>query len=180
VVASSASAYVVIENRRVLAPVHWGIGDDVMRRSALRPISAVGMVLALVTLGVSCGGDDNGKIGIELQEFKVIPDDDTAKTGKVEFEVENVGGTTHEFVVVRAKDAAGLPTKADGSVDEEQLEPENQIGELEDLEPKAKESTSFDLDPGSYVLFCNVVEEDVDPPISHFQKGMQTHFTVSE
>ena len=86
----------------------------------------------------------------------------------------------HEFVVVRAADAESLPTAADGAVDEEQIEAADQIGEIEDIEPKAKESVTFDLDPGDYVLFCNVVDDETDPPISHFQKGMSAQFTVSQ
>jgi hypothetical protein len=83
-------------------------------------------------------------------------------------------------VIVRADDPASLPTKPDGSVDEDKIDPSDQIGEIEDIEQGAKVSKTFDLDPGSYVLFCNVVQDDVNPPISHFAKGMSTSFNVSE
>jgi hypothetical protein len=150
--------------------------------ATVRPAAAAGIALAFVMVGVGCGddGDSTKKVGVALQEYKVIPDTGDVKAGKVKFETENVGGSTHEFVVVRAADAESLPTDADGAVDEEQIEEPNQIGEIEDIEPKAKESVTFDLDPGDYVLFCNIVDDSTEPAISHFQKGMSAPFTVSE
>ncbi len=150
--------------------------------TTFRPAAVAGIALAFVTMGVGCGddGDSTKKVGVALQEYKVIPDTGDVKAGEVTFETENVGGSTHEFVVVRAADAESLPTDADGAVDEEQIEAADQIGEIEDIEPKAKESVTFDLDPGDYVMFCNVVDDESDPPISHFQKGMSAQFTVSE
>ena len=153
-----------------------------VRCTTLRPAAAAGIALAFVMVGVGCSDNEDSakKVGVALQEYKVIPDTGDVKSGEVTFETENVGGSTHEFVVVRAADAESLPTAADGAVDEEQIEAADQIGEIEDIEPKAKESVTFDLDPGDYVMFCNVVDDESDPPISHFQKGMSAQFTVSE
>jgi uncharacterized cupredoxin-like copper-binding protein len=155
-------------------------GDDMIHRTNLRPIAAAAIALTLGTLGAGCGSDSTEKVEVSLQEYKINVKDGDAKAGKIEFQAENIGGTTHEFVVVRADDAESLPTKPDGSVDEEKLDAANQIGELEDLEPKAKENVTFDLKPGNYVFFCNVVQDEVDPPVSHFEKGMHAQFTVSD
>ena len=66
-------------------------------------------------------------------------------------------------VVVRASDAAGLPTQTDGSVDEEGIDEADAIGEIEDIESNAKKSVTFDLEPGEYVFFCNVVQRRLGP-----------------
>ena len=128
---------------------------------------------------VGCGGDSTPKVSVQLSEYKVKPDVATKDNGKIAFEVENIGGTTHEFVVVRADSAEGLPTGSDGSVDEEKIEEADQVGEVEDVAPKDTKKATFDLEPGRYVFFCNVVDDSVDPPVSHFEQGMHVSFTVS-
>jgi hypothetical protein len=37
---------------------------------------------------------------------------------------------------------------------------------------------TFDLEPGDYVLFCNLVHEEEGEIENHFQLGMRTEFTV--
>jgi uncharacterized cupredoxin-like copper-binding protein len=142
----------------------------------------LGVLCAGITVSfafVGCGGDSTPKVSVQLSEYKVNPDVVTKKAGKIEFDVENKGGTTHEFVIVRANDAAALPGNADGSVDEEKVADDDSIGEIEDIAPKATEKASFDLEPGRYVFFCNVVDDSVKPPLSHFGQGMHVSFTVS-
>ena len=84
--------------------------------ASFRTVVIAGIAMALVAPLVSCGGDDSGdKVGAQLQEYKIIPDTGDMKTGKIKFQTENVGGSTHEFVVVRADTPESLPTKPDGS-----------------------------------------------------------------
>jgi uncharacterized cupredoxin-like copper-binding protein len=140
------------------------------------------VLCAAITVGfafVGCGSDSTPKVSVQLSEYKVNPDVVTQKNGKIEFEVENVGGTTHEFVIVRADSADDLPTKSEGSVDEDKISDDDAIGEVEDVAPKATKKASFELEPGRYVFFCNVVDDSADPPVSHFDQGMHASFTVS-
>jgi uncharacterized cupredoxin-like copper-binding protein len=146
-----------------------------------RRVAVVGV--AMVGGGVlwaGCSSDSNKSVDVNPQEYSIKPSDGNAKPGGVEFAVNNVGGTTHEFVVVRASDAASLPTKADGSVDEDKIDEADKLGEIEDIEVKGNESKTFDLEAGDYVLFCNIVDDSVDPPVSHFAEGMHAQFTVSD
>lgn len=134
-------------------------------------------VAVLATVGslalVSCGGDDDGP-SVELTEFSVNVDPVSVDSGETTFSVENVGGVTHEFVVVKTDlDDADLPTTEDGSVDEEG-EGLEAVDEIEDIEAGSSEELTVDLDPGNYVLFCNVV----DGTQVHYQEGMHTSFTV--
>ena len=80
----------------------------------------------------------------------------------------------HEFVVIRtdlAPDA--LPTNDDGSVNEDGDGIEV-IDEVEELEVGDSDDLTVSLEPGAYVLICNIVESDE----SHYQFGMRTAFTV--
>ncbi len=47
-----------------------------------------------------------------LTEWAISPPTAPLKAGKVRITADNVGGATHELVVIRATDAATLPTKA--------------------------------------------------------------------
>lgn len=133
-------------------------------------LGAAAATIALMS--ASCSG--SGGPQVELTEFSVSVDPASADSGETTFSVKNVGSVTHEFVVVKTDlDEADLPTSEDGSVDEggEGIEP---IDEIEDIEADGSGELSVDLDEGSYVLFCNVV----DGGVAHYQKGMHTSFTV--
>ena len=122
-------------------------------------------------------------MAVALQEWSVSPAPASIAAGKVTFNVKNTGTMTHEFVVVKTDlEPGALPTKADGSVNEDGTGL-TAVGELEDVEVGKSKSTTFDLAAGKYVLFCNVVE---NPPManmggiaSHFKLGMRIGFSVS-
>ena len=117
-------------------------------------------------------------VKVRLQEFTVKTDPSSVPAGPVDFKVKNKGSVTHEMVVVKT-DGAPLPIKADGSVDEDQIPEANQVGEVEDLEPGDSKTLHTDpLEPGSYTLFCNVVQAD-GTTVSHYAEGMHTQFTVT-
>ena len=126
---------------------------------------------------VGCDGD-GGTIGVELQEFAVVPDENSAEAGEVTFELENTGEETHEFVVIKTDlGATELPTAEDGSVDEEGSGMEV-IDEVEDIPAGESEELTLDLDAGSYALICNIVEEEEGEPEAHYAEGMRADFTV--
>lgn len=135
------------------------------------------LILALAGLSLAaCSDGDDGGPAVELSEFSVIVEPSSVGSGEVAFSVENVGEITHEFVVVATDlDAADLPTSDDGFVDEEGegIEP---IDEIEDIEAGESGSLTVELDPGNYVLFCNVVDGDQ----VHYEAGMHTSFTVTD
>jgi uncharacterized cupredoxin-like copper-binding protein len=77
-------------------------------------------------------------------------------------------------------DAAGaeLAVLEDGSVDEAQADI---VDEIEEDQLQAGDSASLDVDleAGSYVLLCNLVEtEESGETESHYAEGMHTDFTV--
>lgn len=140
------------------------------------------VVVLLLTTGVllaACAAGPAKDIKGTLEEWKITLSPTTGAAGEVTFTINNIGEKDHEFVVVKTDLAPDkLPTVADGAeagtVDEEG-EGITSIGEKEDIKAGTDNNTlTLTLDAGSYVIFCNVHDED----LVHYQKGMHTAFTV--
>jgi hypothetical protein len=120
-----------------------------------------------------------GDVNVVLGEWVVEPDPPAAPAGSLTIVADDQGGEDHELVIVRADDPADLPTDEDGAVDEEGIAQEDFIGEIEDVASGTQRSGTFTLDPGTYVFFCNVVEEEEGGEVeSHFAEGMHATFTA--
>jgi hypothetical protein len=118
-------------------------------------------------------------VTVVLGEWVVEPTPASGDAGELAITADNQGGEDHELVVVRADDPADLPTDDDGAVDESQIPEEDFIGEIEELPSGDQRTSTFDMDAGSYVLFCNITEVEDDGEVeSHFANGMATAFTV--
>ena len=138
------------------------------------------------TEATTASGDDGGggSVSVVLAdpfagrvEFAVEPDPSSAVAGKVEFVAENVGGDVHELVIVKGDDPASLPVDGNGVVIEDDLPAGDFVGVIPLVDPGAEASASFDLDAGSYILFCNIFTLGTGD--SHFQEGMVSTFTVT-
>jgi len=70
-----------------------------------------------------------------------------------------------------------LPTQSDGALNEDAQELD-EVDETEPINPGQKTSLSVDVEPGRYILVCNVGEETGGEKVRHFQQGMVTEFTV--
>jgi uncharacterized cupredoxin-like copper-binding protein len=143
-----------------------GIGAPVVVATAALLLSAAG-----------CGDDDDdggAEVDVVLSEFIVDPREDSVEAGKVTFALDNQGGETHEFVVVEAASADDLPVDEDGAFEEDSV-----LAEVEEIEAGETAELTLDLEPGDYVLLCNIVEEEEDGEVeSHFAEGMHATFTV--
>lgn len=116
------------------------------------------------------------EVAIELGEWSVLPDPDRVQADKITFDVSNLGQKPHEFAIVRTDlDPDDLPTADDGSVDEDELKP---LGEVEEIQPEGDGKLEVELTAGSYVLFCNLVEEAEGETEVHYKLGMRTPFEV--
>ena len=130
---------------------------------------------------VTASSDDGGaSVSVALTDGAVIPDPTSTDAGSVEIVAKNVGGDRHNLLIVKGDDPAALPVDEDGAVIEDDLPEDDLIGKIAVLDAGTEESASFDLDAGSYILFCNIVVPTAIPPspISHFQYGMVSTFTV--
>ena len=109
-------------------------------------------------------------IHVKLTDNTIQLDSDTAKAGRVTFEVNSaaIGNTQHEFVVLKTDmDEAHLPVHK-GQVTESRFK---KMGEVEDLAQGSIRRLSLTLAPGRYVLICNRP--------GHYQMGMHTSFVVA-
>lgn len=150
------------------------LGRAFHRRSA----AIVAGTMTLMLVAAACDSDGEA-VDVTLQEFAVVLGSDSAPAGDVTFNVTNDGpNDPHEFVIFQtdlAPDA--LPTAEDGSVDEEG-EGLTLIDEIEDIAVGDSPTVTVPLDAGSYVLICNIVEEEDGELESHYQEGMRVGFTV--
>jgi len=106
-------------------------------------------------------------VAAEVSEWAITLDSSTGKAGTITFNVNNKGAKTHEFVIVKTDLKADSLPVADDEVDESAFEP---VDEIEDIEAGATPTLAVDLQPGHYVILCNLT--------SHYQKGMHADFDV--
>jgi uncharacterized cupredoxin-like copper-binding protein len=102
------------------------------------------------------------------KDFAITLDSTSVASGEVTFNITNEGPSLHEFVVIQtdlAPDA--LPVK-DNEVQEDKVDG---IGEQEDIAPGTSTDLSLKLDPGSYVVICNIT--------GHYEQGMHAGLTVT-
>jgi uncharacterized cupredoxin-like copper-binding protein len=149
-------------------------------------------LLAVALLFASCGSKTptasappnatpapaaSSNVSVRLVEWSIVPNATVGKAGKITFAVTNPGKVGHEFVIFKTDVSPfSLPTKPDGSVDEEKL---NDVGEGGDLKPGESKTSTFDLPSGKYVFICNHVDKKSDGKSDvHYQLGMRTAFTV--
>ncbi|HZR46946.1 MAG TPA: cupredoxin domain-containing protein [Candidatus Manganitrophaceae bacterium] len=155
---------------------------NVRRRGLLK--SSVGLA-CLFSVGISAGCSKSDtpraaaksaeRVSVELKEWGVTPDKRSVPAGgKVTFKAKNAGTMEHELVILKTSyPIDALPT-AEGKVKEEAAG--EVIGEIEEFPPNEEREATFDLPPGSYILFCNVSEKGQTE--GHYQKGMRAAFTV--
>ncbi len=173
----------------------------------MRLRTASSLLLGLVVMGVACGSDDDSSASgsasemmpaaskceaegtvdtafdseavIDLGEWFVRAPNASLTKGTVKVIANNSGGDTHELVIVRGVSPDEL-TVVDGKVDEDVLPAGAFIGEIESFDARSSCDAVFELDAGSYSLFCNIVETEDDGSIeSHFEEGMVTVVEVS-
>ena len=136
--------------------------------------------LLLVILLAACGSTgEGGDVDVTLDEYSVVTDVDSLPEGPIKFDIENAGQRDHELLILRSDIPGGeLPTEDDGSVDEGAAGVDVKY-EIDEIDEGDETSRSFSLDPGNYVLLCNIVEDIDGTETSHYAKGMWTEFTIT-
>ena len=148
-----------------------------------------GLVGVAVVL-VSCGDDNSNTAGgagsakaatqvkVTLKESSIVPAPSTVSAGEVHFVVNNTGKEVHELIVVKSDaDPAKLPIYGAsdkppedhlvGDVNEDKV---TSMGEVDDIAPGATKDMTIVLQPGKYILMCNIR--------THYTLGMHIAFTV--
>ena len=110
-------------------------------------------------------------IAVAEADYTITLSPATVAAGDVTFTSTNGGKVEHELVIFKTDlDPAKMPTKADGTVDEEGAGVEHIDSEIEDLSSGASKSITVKLAAGKYVVLCNVGD--------HYSRGMYTTLTV--
>jgi uncharacterized cupredoxin-like copper-binding protein len=121
------------------------------------------------TAGTSTSAAAGGQsLEVAMGDYFYDPVDAEAKAGTVNLSAPNEGDLPHELVLAKTNDdPANLPTLGDGSVDEESLDVPGEVGEAE---AGTTGTATVDLQPGKYVMFCNLP--------GHYAAGMYGTLTV--
>jgi hypothetical protein len=153
-------------------------------------MAAIGSAVVLTFGLAACGDDDDdasgdggggASVSVVLIDGDVEPDPTSADAGSVEIVAKNDGGDLNDLVIVKGDDPAVLPVNEDGAVIEGDLPEGDFIGRIDVVDAGTEESALFDLDAGSYILFCNIYQaQAIAPnPRSHFEDGMVSTLTVT-
>lgn len=94
-------------------------------------------------------------------------------SGDVLFSVTNSGAFNHEFAIARGASYEELPLLENGAVDEDALGADF-IGRTETFGGGQTIEATFNLEPGDYVLFCNIAVG----PNSHAANGQVQSLSV--
>lgn len=138
-----------------------------MKTQFRRIAGTLAIALLMVLVLAACSGN---RIDATLANYQISLSSTSASAGSVTFRVtNNAEDMLHEFVIVKSDLAAdSLPLNDDGDVDEDQI---TVVDEIEDIESGSTEFLTVDLDPGHYVIMCNLP--------GHYAQGMHVDFTVT-
>ncbi|MGH9273928.1 MAG: cupredoxin domain-containing protein [Acidimicrobiales bacterium] len=111
-------------------------------------------------------------VAVELHEYEFTPASLEAPAGIVTFATENTGVEAHELALLPG--GGDVPLTEAGAPDEEALEAAGAF-ELEAYGPDQTCNASYELDPGTYTVFCLVEAADGE---THLEKGMEGTLTA--
>ena len=145
-----------------------------MSRGGLLLIAA--SLLPAALLVAACGGaskdvfdepPESAKLAVRLDEYKVETRPGEATEAVTRLATQNTGTIAHELKVVRTDLAADALPQKGGVVDESQLQV---VAKSKELKRRDKATLDVKLQPGSYVLICNIS--------GHYALGMHAGIKV--
>jgi hypothetical protein len=135
------------------------------------------ILAAALLIATACGGSPgtaatgvpgDGTILTTEKDFGIALEETSTPTGAITFDITNDGPSTHELAVIKT-DLAADALPVDGStVTEADLD---LVDEVEDIAPGVGTTLTVDLQPGAYVVICNVE--------GHYRAGMHASLTVT-
>jgi hypothetical protein len=138
-------------------------------RSRPARILVVALLAAAGCSAPAATDDEGGGTAVRavMTNASVSLDPPRAPSGPVTFVVENAGTVTHELEIF-SSDLAPEALPVVDNIVQGDMQP---LDEVENVEPSASAEFTVTLDPGAYVLICNMP--------GHYSQGMRAGFTVS-
>ena len=138
-----------------------------MRSKSL--LMALAIAVLVMPLLAACGPQS---IDVTLETYKLTMSKQEANAGKIVFHVTNKAtDQKHEFVIFKTDLAEDkMPLDENGDVTED----DPSVQHIDEVEVEAGESKDLtvELEPGNYVMICNVPENH------HYMQGMHKAFVV--
>jgi len=130
-------------------------------------VAALGaLALAGSVSGVACGGrqasGDGARVSVEMSEWSIQVSNRAVTSGPMALALKNRGRLGHELVIIKTDQPPAALAAHEGFVDEAAAG--EVVGRIGLLPPGREQTQTFQLNPGKYVLICNVV--------GHYQLGM--------
>jgi uncharacterized cupredoxin-like copper-binding protein len=135
-----------------------------------RHLRLIGVLIVIVATIAACADDaslgSTTEVAATLKDGSITLDRQEIPSGRVSFEISNEGTLLHEFEVFvgTAADLEIVKNVADTSG-------MDLVEEVEDIAPGTSITLDVDLDPGNYVIICNLP--------GHVAMGMVTELTVT-
>lgn len=101
---------------------------------------------------------------LEGDEWDISTDTDPLPAGQIVFEITNPAGNEHEHEVEVLLGASGTD--------------QDELGEVEEIQPGETKTLVITLEPGQYELACNINEEHEGEEIDHYERGMHRDIEV--
>ena len=122
-------------------------------------------------VGTDLAGEATTVVEIDAGDFVYVPASITAPAGVTTFSVNNIGEEPHELAFLPG---GGEVPFVDGKPDEAALEAAGAF-ELEAFGAGETCDATYDLEPGTYTLFCIVETAD---GVTHYELGMRGTLVV--
>jgi len=135
--------------------------------------AASGTAAECSAVGTELEGEATETVDIELAEYAFEPATVEVPAGVVTFATTNAGEENHELAFLPG--GGEIPLTEDGAPDEEALA-EAGAFELEAYGPGGSCNATYELEPGTYTMFCIVEAPDGE---THASKGMVGELTVT-
>lgn len=116
--------------------------------------------------------DATETLAVRLDDYAFEPPTLEAEAGVVTFDAENVGSENHELAFLPG--GGEVPMTDEGEPDEDALADAGAF-ELEAFGPGRTCEATYDLESGTFTLFCIVASPDGQ---THYDKGMEGELVV--
>ena len=141
-----------------------------MEQFSIRRLAVCVIVAAAVVAGCASSAPEAGS-RVTLRNFR-IDAPESVSAGDVRFAIWGAGPTMHELAIARTDLASdALPLAKNSTVDDERdLVDFHKVAEEEGVDLGAHRVKTVRLDPGHYVLYCNMP--------GHYLAGMHRELVV--